>query len=421
MSQATMKKTSTNEILPFQVDMSKTRVAKFERAEELQKILKYMYETGEAVFIKQPQKKDELQQVKDAVATLRKNFSHILAVGTGGSSLGAQAVTSLAKKDKLGITFLDNVDPFTTSQLLETLPLEKTAIAFVSKSGTTIETMSHMLMLVEALQKKIKPEQFKTQCVAVTTPGASPLRKLAEELGIPVLIHEANLGGRFSVLSPVGMIPAAFMGLDADAFWAGSDAVVQYGLNDLNSPLFSGAEYQFRQHEEGRKSHVLMTYNDRLSVFGAWFRQLVAESLGKDGKGITPIPASGTVDQHSVLQLFMDGPDEKHFTFILGDYDGKGVAFSEKLAKQAGFDLLVGKKMGDVMAAFQEGTVGTLAERNKPIRIIRIAELNEYTLGALFMHFMLETVLTARLLKINPHDQPAVEGSKVLAKAYLSK
>ncbi|MFO1243440.1 MAG: hypothetical protein U1E36_09660 [Rickettsiales bacterium] len=420
-------KTATIETMaPYSVDMKQAYVGVKPMAEDtkkrLQKDLQEIAQSGEGGFVKLPADTDALKKTMAAAADLRSRFKHLVVVGTGGSSLGGQALRPLSTnaKTEYSVEFLDNVDPHTTSRLLENLAFEKTGFAFVSKSGNTLETMSQMIVLLEALTKKVGEENIKKHCVTITEPPASPMRTLSEKFGIPIVTH-APVGGRFSVLSAVGMFPAAFLGLDCEAFHKGASAVLQQGLDDLESPLFSGADFQNQHHNAGRTAHVLMTYNDRLGAFGEWFRQLVAESLGKEGKGITPIPARGTVDQHSILQLFEEGENDKIFTFILADYDGKGALISEKLAKEAKFDLIAGKHMGDIMAAFQNGTVGTLVKTGKAVRIIHIDKTDEYTMGALFMHFMLETSLTAKLLGINAYNQPGVEGSKILAKEYLSR
>lgn len=426
MKQETLKKVVTNAAndLPYAVDMQHAFVGLKEGAtasvaKELQAALAEIAKSGEGGFIPLVHDDEALKKTVEQAQILRKSYKHLVVVGTGGSSLGGQALRPISTQDEYSVSFLDNVDPFTTSRMLEKLPLDKTAFVFTSKSGTTLETMSQMIVILDALTQKVGKDAIKKQCVTITEPPASPMRTLSEQFSLPIVTH-AKVGGRFSVLSSVGMFPAAFLGLDCSAFHSGAKAVLQHGLDDLSSPLFSGAEFQFKHHEAGRNAHVMMTYNDRYGPFGDWFRQLVAESLGKEGKGITPIPARGTVDQHSILQLFEEGPNDKIFTFLLGDYDGTGVTISKEMAEGCGFNLIAGKKMGDVMAAFQEGTVGTLVKVGKAARIFRVEKTDEYTLGALFMHFMLETALTARLLKINAYDQPGVEGSKILAKAYLS-
>ena len=171
--------------------------------------------------------------------------------------------------------------------------------------------------------------------------------------------------------------------------------------------------------ELGINSTVLMPYLDQLDLFSSWFQQLWAESLGKQGSGTTPIRALGTVDQHSQLQLYLDGPKDKIFTLILSQLKNQGGLISTDYSQDPELKFIAGKRMGDLMDAQQEATAKTLINRGCPTRLIRIKALDEKTLGALLMHFMLETVLTASILNLNAFDQPAVEESKALARSYL--
>ena len=164
---------------------------------------------------------------------------------------------------------------------------------------------------------------------------------------------------------------------------------------------------------------VLMPYSDRLVKFAQWYRQLWAESLGKDGKGTTPVEALGAVDQHSQLQLYLDGPADKMFTIIAPDHAGTGATIDAGLADELGLDYLAGRTVGDLMAAEARATVDSLVGEGCPTRVLAVDRVDAATVGALMMHYMLESVLAARLLAVDPFDQPAVEDSKVRARAYL--
>ena len=165
---------------------------------------------------------------------------------------------------------------------------------------------------------------------------------------------------------------------------------------------------------------VLMPYADALAPFGSWFRQLWAESLGKGGSGTTPITALGAVDQHSQLQLYLDGPPDKFYTLILLDRDGTGEWVDPRTAGDRELGYLAGRTMGDLFAAEQEATVETLARHARPVRVLRLTRLDERAMGALFMHFMLETIIAAELAGVDPFDQPAVEEGKRLARDRLA-
>jgi len=164
-----------------------------------------------------------------------------------------------------------------------------------------------------------------------------------------------------------------------------------------------------------------MPYVDRLAYFGLWFRQLWAESLGKDGKGTTPIRAMGTVDQHSQLQLYLAGPRDKLFTLVTLDAAGSGGTVSAAFAEQPALGYLAGRTMGDLLDAEQRATAASLVRQGRPTRILHLARLDEASLGALLMHFMLETIIAADLLGVDAFDQPAVEEGKVLARQYLGE
>ena len=171
----------------------------------------------------------------------------------------------------------------------------------------------------------------------------------------------------------------------------------------------------------GIKASVLMPYLDRLEIFGKWYRQLWAESLGKDGKGTTPIDALGTIDQHSQLQLYLDGPKDKFFTLIISEMIQKGGLLPKDLINSPGIAYLAGRSVGDLMAAEQQATIETLVAHNCPTRVLEIRHLDEYTLGALMMHFMLETIIAADLMDVNPFNQPAVEEGKVLVRKMMNE
>lgn len=163
-----------------------------------------------------------------------------------------------------------------------------------------------------------------------------------------------------------------------------------------------------------------MPYRDRLAAFGLWYRQLWAESLGKGGQGTTPIRALGTVDQHSQLQLYLDGPPDKMFTLLMGDVAGGGAEVPPELAGATGLGYLAGRRMGDLLDAEQRATADTLIRHGRPTRVMRVPRLDEAAMGALMMHFMLETIIAARLMGVDAFDQPAVEESKRLARDYLA-
>ena len=238
-----------------------------------------------------------------------------------------------------------------------------------------------------------------------------------------MLDHEPGVGGRFAVLTNVGMLPALARGLDANAFRTGARAVVKallgVGSAQEFAPAVGAAVAVGLARDHGIRAHVLMPYTDRLGRFAHWFAQLWAESLGKDGEGTTPVAALGPVDQHSQFQLYLDGPRDHMITLLRQSARGTGPKIDQTLAKNAGIDFLAGRTAGDLVAAQQQAIAHALVEAGRPVRTIDIETLDESTLGGLMMHFMLETILAAHLFGVDPYNQPAVEAGKILTRRYL--
>jgi glucose-6-phosphate isomerase len=239
-----------------------------------------------------------------------------------------------------------------------------------------------------------------------------------------MLEHHTGIGGRFSCLTNVGLLPAMARGLDARVIRAGARSVVQRLLGARNAsefaPAVGAAAAVGLAKDKGIRTLVLMPYSDRLERFAEWFVQLWSESLGKSGEGTAAIAALGPVDQHSQLQLFMDGPREIAMTLIRVASAGKGPEIDRDLARQAGVDFMAGRSIGDVVEAQSHAVEHALIQAGRPVRTFDIPTLDEQAIGALLMHFMIETIIAGRLLGIDPFDQPAVELAKVLTKKRLS-
>jgi glucose-6-phosphate isomerase len=386
-------------------------------------------------LLRLPEKTSDLEEIKQAAARLRAGASDIVLLGTGGSSLGGQTLAQLAGIAVRGVEaflpgprmhFMDNLDPATYGALLERLPLATTRFIAISKSGGTGET----LMQTGAAISAVKAAGLEAR-IGELFFGVSELAKpgkkngLRELLGasVPVLEHDPGVGGRYSVLSNVGLLPAAMLGLDIAAIRKGAAtalAPVLASKAPADVPSALGAALNVAFGAQGNTISVLMAYADRLERFSRWYVQLWAESLGKDGKGTTPLGALGPVDQHSQLQLFIAGPRDKLFTVITAPAAGTGPRFDTELAKLAGEPDLGGKTIGDLVAAQGRATADTLARNGCPVRTMHLDKLDESSLGTLLMHFMLETIIAAHLIGVDAFDQPAVEEGKVLAKQYLA-
>ena len=367
---------------------------------------------------------DDIAAAKTVADSWSKDTSDVAVLGIGGSSLGGQALKAIAKAGGTPrVTFHDNPDPWSWQEALAGFDLKTTRFVVISKSGGTAETLFQALTAADAIEKAGGGKWLKHHFVAITEPKKSALADFADGIGAPKLDHPLGIGGRYSVLSMVGVLPALLMGLDVAALRAGAKATVEATLasdGEANGPL-AGAALHHALAKAGKLHHaVLWNYADRLATFSGWWRQLWAESLGKDGKGSTPVGAVGPVDQHSQLQLFRDGPNDALYTLVAPRTAGAGLIAPVERAKALGLDYLAGKHMGDLVAAEARATAQTLSRNKRPVRQIAIPAIDERSVGALMMHFMLETILMGRLMGVDPFDQPGVEEGKVLAREYLA-
>lgn len=352
-----------------------------------------------------------------------KMFKDVIVLGTGGSSLGAQTLVALRKATKPTIHFLDNIDPHTFQNLIDKVELKNTGVIAISKSGNTAETLTQLLSCLSLWEEKYHSTNF----LLITENKNNAMKEIQQTFSLRCLDHPEDVGGRFSIFTLVALLPALIAGIDVNAFKAGAWEVINALLetNDINqcSPLM-GALLNVSLQKQGFSQTVLFVYCDRLIPFTKWFRQLWAESLGKkDAKGnpcgSTPISAIGTIDQHSQLQLYLDGPQDKFFTFITLE-EQKEILFTFKQSFNHPILKTLSKhSLGDLIKAEQKATFDTLKNHHCPLRHLSIHSLNEETLGFLVMHFFLETLATAFLLNINPFNQPAVEEGKTLTFQYI--
>ncbi len=377
----------------------------------------------------------DLVAAEAALARLSRGADTIVFFGIGGSSLGGQTLAQLggwhipgmaseAQRKRPRVRFYDNLDGVTLEAALGSFALADTRFVVISKSGGTPETLVQALAALGAVKaaglEKRAPELF----LGITEPAApgkaNGLRTLFEAHAIPILDHHPGIGGRYSVFTNVGLIAAMARGLDARAVRAGARDVVEALMAAKSPGDFAPAQGAAiavgLARERGIRAQVMMPYSDRLGRFGAWFAQLWAESLGKNGQGTAPIACLGPVDQHSQLQLFMDGPHEHLISIVRAPSAGLGPKMSAELAATAGLDYLAGRTAGDLVAAQAVAVPEALRKAGRPVRTFDLARLDERAVGALMMHCMLETILAARLLGVDPFDQPAVELAKVITR-----
>jgi glucose-6-phosphate isomerase len=393
-------------------------------------------ESGRLPLLRMPRATDDLDAIHQAAAELKRGATDVVFLGTGGSSLGGQTLAQLKDYAVPGlgrfaedprVHFLDNLDPLTFGRLLERLPLATSRFVAISKSGGTGETLMQTIAVLSALDKAglrgRGRELFFGISEARREGGRNALRDLLEPEGVAFLDHHTGIGGRYSVLTNVGLFPAAVCGLDI--------AAIRQGAADAYEPLRSGdaakaqaaigAALNLAFAMEGKPITVLMAYADRLERFTRWWVQLWAESLGKDGKGSQPVAAIGPVDQHSQQQLYLGGPKDKLFTIVTVGAVGQGPTIDAELARRAGEPGFADCRIGDLVAAQGRATSDTLARNGRPARRMHVERLDERAMGELLMHFMLETILTGYALGVDPFDQPAVEEGKILAKKYLAE
>jgi glucose-6-phosphate isomerase len=340
-------------------------------------------------------------------------YSKIIVLGVGGSSLGGKTLTAL--RDQTKLEFLESIDPTTIKNCLDKIDFKNTFFVVISKSGETIETICQTLIVLDRM-REAKIKDIAKQFLFVTQSKSNSIAKIAKEIGAEIAHHPEKIGGRYSCFSIVGMLPTLLCGIDAKKVRHGAQKVIDDFLN--NDTISNSCAIQLSLYEQGFTNNVVMPYIDILKNFTDWYRQLWAESLGKSGFGSTPINSMGTVDQHSQLQLYLEGPKDKFFTFVtLENHENDFLVKDLKSCPT----LFGGKKLSDIVKVEQETTIEVLNKKKLPIRIFEIEKLNEEVLGGLMMQCFLETILISYAKKINPFDQPAVELRKDLAKKILKK
>jgi glucose-6-phosphate isomerase len=398
-------------------------------------------DAGELGFLDLPDDAALHRQSTDFAAKSRGKFDDVVVLGIGGSALGPialrtallkpqwNAITPVEREGQPRLHVLDNVDPRTIAALLERIDLERAVFVVTSKSGGTAETMAQYLVVRERLNERVG-DDAKNHLVFVTDPTKGALREIANAEGIPAVDIPANVGGRFSVLTPVGVLPAALVGIDTSQLLAGAGDVASRCRGDVLSQNVAGvfALLEFLADTRlGRNIHVLMPYSDPLRDMADWFVQLWAESLGKHrqpgdaGAGPTPLGALGATDQHSKVQLFMEGPGDKTVAFIAVDEGGIDQTIPALHANVKELGYLGGHKLGELLSIEQRATAGALARRGRPNMTIHVQRVDAWHVGALFMLLEIATIYAGELYGVNPLDQPGVELGKQFTYAMLGR
>jgi glucose-6-phosphate isomerase len=348
----------------------------------------------------------ELQKVKVLAKNIRQNFDQLLVLGTGGSALGAKTLLSLAGESAATkVEVCNDIEASVWQKRFQRYDPRRTAVLLVSKSGNTMETRLQIEVLLAHFFKDIPELQQAKHIWLLSQNQDSILLQQAKAKGWSYLEHPRNLCGRFSVFSAVGMLPAAVAGVAIEDIHQGALDCWNSVCTDaeLRHSCFIAAQEMYAELQAKRNIQVMLAYGSQFRPFLDWYAQLTAESLGKDGKGFTPVAAHGPMDQHSLLQLWLAGPRQHFFTILSSD---------QKLSQPI-------EPFQQAMKMMSQGTAMALADRSAFVRSLNFADVNGKNLGYLLMHAMLETHFLAGLLKINAFDQPAVEDSKKwIRKAY---
>ena len=384
-------------------------------------------ESGYA-FLNLPDDQKTLRKIKNFVSDQKKyKWENIVVLGIGGSALGAIALRgsllgplyNLNNKPRLFI--VDNIDPTHIFNLLKTIKLSKSLFIVISKSGTTTEPMALYALVKEKLKKSF-PKNYQKHFVFVTDPKVGLLRKIAKEEKIKTFDIPPGVIGRFSVLSGVGLLPIAFAGADINGILKGAKIMREYIKKSRakNNPALLLAAIQFLlDRRKGKTMTVIMPYSNYLFRIGDWYRQLLAESIGKNKRsGPTPITALGTTDQHSQLQLYNEGPNNKLIIFLKPLKHCEDLKLGNILPTE--MDFLNHQKIGNIIEAAYQGTAESLTQNKRPNLTINLPAINTETIGALLMLFEFQIAILGLLYKVNAFNQPGVEKSKQITKKIIS-
>lgn len=376
------------------------------------------------------------------VEEVKDKFDAFVVLGIGGSALGPISVQQAINhpyyneisREKRGgypkFYVADNVDPEKLVYLFETIDITKTMFNVISKSGSTSETMSQFMIIKELLEQKLG-DKASEHIVCTTDKENGNLIKIAKEENYKTFIIPAGVGGRFSELTPVGLLPAAFCGIDIKEMLKGAALMDEMCKNDdiYKNPAYMYAILNYLTMKNGQNICVMMPYADSLKFISDWFAQLWAESLGKkydnEGKvvnvGSTPVKALGATDQHSQVQLYAEGPFDKIITFIGVDKFKKSITIPKIYEDMPSLAFLGGVTQDDLIKTEQIATEYALLKAGKPNMTITLPEVNENTLGQLLYLFEVATAFTGELLNINAFDQPGVEEGKNATYAYFGR
>ena len=391
---------------------------------------------GKLPFYELP--RQDLGPIEQYAARVKGSYSTVVVLGIGGSALGLLSLNAalrtpypaLEKEPRL--VMMDNIDPVRIGSYLAALDPKRTLVNVITKSGDTAETMSELLVFRKWLVDALGARAAKDHIVATTDKSKGALRKIAGDEGYAAFEVPDGVGGRFSVLTPVGLLPAALLGIDIRGLLAGA-AEMDRRLSSgelMENPAYLGAALHHSAYVGGRSISVMFAYSDQLYLLADWYRQLWAESLGKklsrDGTivsvGPTPIKALGVTDQHSQVQLYKEGPDDKVYTFLALEKFAASVSIPAGAG--GGFDAvgyLGGHTLNELIAAEEKATEIALAKAGRPVSTITFPEMTPQAVGEFYHLLEVQTVAAGALFGIDPLDQPGVEEGKQFAYGLMGR
>lgn len=415
-----------------------------QRFPEVQLEVKARRRGGEYGFLGLGSQDETVTAIRRFSEGVGQAYDHVLVLGIGGSALGTKALVNAlrtpawnelddeAREYYPRITILENVDPTSIAAALRRIDPRRVFVNVISKSGGTAETLAQYLVVRNWLDQALGPDAAARHLAFTTDPARGPLREIALKDGIATLEVPPAVGGRFSVLTPVGLLPAALVGIDITALVDGARRAVERAEEPdlMRNPagLFAALHWA-ADAWLGARIHVLMPYTDRLREFAAWYAQLWAESLGKREDrqggvihaGPTPVPAIGVTDQHSQVQLFMEGPFDKVVTFIRVEHPAEEIAIPGRPGLPDDVSYLAGHTMGELLLAEQEATSTALARMGRMNCTISIPTLDAAAVGELLMFYQIATGFAGVWYGVNPFDQPGVELGKRLTFAAMGR
>ena len=348
----------------------------------------------------------------DFSSTIIKKFSKyktIIVIGMGGSILGTKSIYSfLRKKIKKKVFFFDNLDPDLNLKYKKIKNLKNSCFVVVSKSGNTLETVTNLCTIFST-------SHIKNKLIIITEISDNALMEIGNKCNADIIEHKKFIVGRYSVLSETGMFPSALMGLDIKKFKNLKSLIKN---KSFYSSLIQNVAGIYTLSSRKINNSIILNYDSSLNDLGYWYQQLVAESLGKKGKGINPMVSFVPKDHHSLLQLYLDGPKDKFFTFFNSTTKENITKINKKIIPE-NMNFLKKKNLKSIIHAQSEATKNIFKLKKIPFRQITFNKKNEEELGKIFTFLVLETLLLSRLMKINPFDQPAVEEVKIETKKFF--